>query len=394
MNTGKRCQVSVLVTSAVLWSVHAHSQDVDPVVIFNTHGSADETEWETVSGTPALEPSSVVLDNGIIRVRYPCHLGQPGEKGYLGTQKAGHVIYLKRGHEYVLAQDKDFGDWTYVGGSMVDDPTGFKILKNTPQECQIELEFDDHVMDEMTDGKMIPNAVRKRVILKRGHYGYTAKITGTTGFKGEREVGFGGTATHALNYSTRFGVLWDPSHPRQDISCNYEWLRAEGQPEGDWWGVGLAFDDSFYRLVSVRPGNRSRIRAAQFKGGLTGNLIHYAYDEAGFQTYEAYVAVVPYDGTQARTIVLEGDAATVIVPEDGKYLLLTRAAASNTVRYQIALRDLALRKGPNRIDVSDLKLRSPIVVPYSNGRTFPEDISRSYREDSEVPQRQVEAMPR
>lgn len=35
-------------------------------------------------------------------------------------QKAGHLLYLKRKGEYIHAQDEEYGDWSYIGGSTLN----------------------------------------------------------------------------------------------------------------------------------------------------------------------------------------------------------------------------------------------------------------------------------
>ncbi len=175
----------------------------EDVIIYNTNGSEDESAWTVVEDTPNnLDPTHMVLQNGLIRITYPALRGQPGTTGFTGNEKAAHLLHLKQGTEYVLAQDGDFGDWIYVGGSFTDDPTGFKIVENTSDRCKIVLEFDNHRMSA-EDNSL--NPCKKYVTLQKGHYGYTVFMEVEKASFGEYEAGFGGSASHLFTYSDRYG---------------------------------------------------------------------------------------------------------------------------------------------------------------------------------------------
>lgn len=197
---------------------------------------------------------------------------------------------------------------------------------------------------------------------------------------GEREVGFGGTKTHLFCYTNKQGILWNASKPpsaaRTDGTDDV-YLRDDGQAAGDWWGASLAFNRSYYRLVSLRPGNLAGLRTGQYSGGSTGHLIHWAFE--GVSSYEAFIAAVPYDGTMATRVTVSGGKAKVNAPQAGTYSLYTRAIVGRRHTYVPAKRGIVLRAGANTVNVAGVRLVAPILVPVSDGANLPEDISRKYR---------------
>ncbi|MGQ9620634.1 MAG: hypothetical protein ACUVTX_06560 [Bacteroidales bacterium] len=157
--------------------------------------------------------------------------------------------------------------------------------------------------------------------------------------------------------------------------------------------------NSYYRLVALKPGSpySPALRAFAFSGGCTAGLVHYTTSNS-FTDYEAYVAVVPYDGTDARNIITDGIDAIVIVPADGHYAIFTmvedlgpsedHSVGNNNQgdgrRYEIVFPDLKLKKGVNTICVKGKTLTNPIIVPIKNGKNFPQDIARKYQTLSET----------
>lgn len=360
------------------------------VVVYNTHGFEDETRWTVISGTPdTLDPVNTVIENGFIRITYPVKMGQPGKTGHFGNEKAGHLIYINTDTGYELAQDIEFGDWIYVGGSFVDDPTGFKILQNTPDICEIVLEFDNH---RMIDEDNSLNPCKKHITLRRGHYGYTISMDVQNASYGEYEAGFGGTNTHLFTYSTKYGYKWALENPAPS-GQNYQFLRKEDQQENQWWAAGIVYDNSYFRLVALKPskGHTPALRTFQFIGGLTGGIIRYSWS-SNFSDYEVYVAVVPYDGSNANKIVYNDDKATITVPENGKYAIYSKTEnlgstedrrngdkQGNSRRYDLVFNNLNLKSGKNEIELNGTKLVDAVVAPISNGLDFPEDIAKRYQ---------------
>lgn len=341
-----------------------------PVRIFNTNGSTDESAWTVVTGLPLdINPRHVVLDNGRIRVAYPPELS---------SEKAGHLLYVKGGGVWQFAGDLEYGDWTYAGSSFSDPVSNFAILENTENVVRMRLSFDFH-RHEYQDNAPFP--VHKTIVLRRGAYGYRAIIEVPSDLPGEREIGFGGTSTHLFSYTNKKGIQWNPYQPpppETTDGTDYVWIRDEGQPKGDWWAASLAFNRSYYRLVSLRLVNPAGFRTGQFSGGHTGHLIHWAFD--GFSSYEAFVAAVPYDGSMARRVTVSNGKATVYAPKAGTYNLYTRAVSGRRHTYLPAKTGLKLNAGYNTVDVKGVSLYAPILVPVSNGVNLPEDISRQYRD--------------
>jgi hypothetical protein len=330
------------------------------------HGSINETDWTLIAGQPhGLDPNRVVLENGLVRIAHP-----PGSDG----EKAGHVLYVKLGDKWELAGDLQFGDWTYVGSSFKDSLTRFEVLQNTDAVARIQLTFANHVHEFMGNA---PLPVSKTLVLHRGAPGYRVIVDVPNPLPGEREVGFGGTRTHLFSYSGKFGVLWNPYRPPTAEPTDYEWVRDEGQTSGDWWAASLAFNQSYYRLVSVRESHRGGLRTGQFAGGNTGHLIHWAF--SGMSRYEAFVAALPYDGRMARRVTVRKGLATVTVPEDGTYSLYARAVIGRRYTYIPAKTGLQLKAGSNTVSIKAVPIRAGIVVPVGNGVDFPEDISLRYR---------------
>ena len=110
-----------------------------PVRIYNTHGSATTAKWTQIEGlSDTLDPNQIIVENGLIRLTYPCNLGRNGKDPQKFDQKAGKLVYLKINGEYKLAQNEDYGDWIYVDDSMIDTLTGFKITKNTDSIMGLE----------------------------------------------------------------------------------------------------------------------------------------------------------------------------------------------------------------------------------------------------------------
>ena len=337
----------------------------DPVRLLNTQGSTNEANWTAVTGLPGgLNAKRMVLDNGLVRITYPATSDR---------ERAGHVLYVKVRGNYVPASDPQFGDWTYVGSSFTDDVTGFEILENSSEVVRVKLSFNNHVHALANN---VPLPVKKTIVLHRGANGYRAIVEVPSNVGGEREIGFSGSQTHLFSYSTKRALLWSLRIPPQFEDIDYM-LRDEGQPTGDWWSASVAFKDSFYRLVSVRPDHLGGIRTGQFVGGVTGHLIHWVFQ--GFTNYSVYIAAVPYDGRCGRRITVRGDTATVHVPVAGQYQLYSRSVDGRNSIYLPVPGLLNLVAGANAVKVVPNTLRAPIIVPYSNGVDFPEDISAQYR---------------
>lgn len=358
----------------------------EPVQIYDTHGSRNEADWTIIRGTPTnLDPQNTVLQNGLIRITYPCLDGMPGKTYPMyGGEKAGFVLWVKVNGTYINENfrngDITFGDWTYVGGSVLSDPTGFRIIENTPDKAEIQIDFANHRMQ--AERKDIPNPFNKNIILHRGHYGYVAKIN-ELGARptiewGEHEAGFGGTQHHLFTYSTSFGYLWNLSNPVK----NYQFLRDQNNGNDDLWGTGLSFDNRYYRIVALKPQGppAPTLRAYQFPGGCTAGIIRYNKYTAPWGSFEAYIGMVPYDGTDAMNITFDHDKAVVKVPKDGHYTLFSEETTDNggSKRYVRVYNDLNLGKGKNWIDIAGKILKNPIIAPLSDGINFPNDIYLRY----------------
>jgi hypothetical protein len=340
-----------------------------PVRIYDTHGSSVPGDWTVVTGSPSgLDPRNIVLSNGFIRIAYP-------PRG--SSEKAGHLLYVKAGGVYHFAGDSELGDWTYTGSSFSDPMTRFEIVTNSSEVARIRMSFDYHRHEYQGNA---PLPVRKTIVLRRGSYGYRAILEVPSDLPGEREVGFGGTSTHLFSFTGKMGILWNPYDlPSTETTdgTDYAWIRDSGQTSGDWWGASLAFNRSYYRLVSLRQSNPAGLRTGQFSSGNTGHLVHWAYD--GFSSYEAFIAAVPYDGSMARRVTVQNGVATVYAPKPGTYSLYTQKISGRRLTYGPAKTGLKLVTGYNKVNVQGLSLYAPILVPWSNGVNLPEDISRLYR---------------
>jgi hypothetical protein len=380
--TSKLLLIGVVIVIASL-SAGASS----PVRLYDTKGNLDETNWTVLTGTPtAVDPQHLVLENGNIRITYPCRKGVPGKDGEYFDNKAGHVLHLRRDGAYQLAQDAAFGDWTYVGGSFADDPTNCSVLQNSEEVVEIVLDFPNH-----KDLNGHPNGCRKHVILHRGHYGYIVRIEEEDTIEGEREAGFGNAASpdrdvpdsrHFFTYSTKAAYLWSPDDPVPGGSVShYEFLRDLDGPS-DWWGVGVAFRDSYYRFVGLKPQTPQSptIRSGSFPHGYLAGLIRYRSESMATTGYEVYIAAVPYDGSNAGKATVEGESLTVNVPRAGHYTIFSEGVTDpgGSKHYERAIKDIELTPGAHAIGIRGTTLKNPIVVPLANGRDFPEDIWKAY----------------
>lgn len=368
-----RSKLPLVALLAVLfpWAQLSAAPSTAPVHIYDTNGSSDEKQWTLVAGTPSgLNPRNIVLDNGRIRIMYP-----PSGS----TERAGHVLYVLASGKYQLAGDPVYGDWTYTGSSFTDPVSNFTVLENSGDAARLRFSFDFH-RHEYQNNVSFP--IHKTIVLRRASYGYRAILEVPSDLPGEREVGFGGTDTHFFSYTNKRGVLWNPYQPPPpppaSDGTDYEWIRDEGQAKGDWWAASLAFNRSFYRLVSLRLVNPAGLRTGQFSGGHTGHLIHWAFQ--GFASYEAFIAAVPYDGSMARRVTVQNGRATVHAPKAGTYSLYTRKVSGRRHTYVPAKTGLKLNAGYNTVDVKGISLYAPILVPVSNGVNLPEDISKPYRD--------------
>jgi len=229
----------------------------------------------------------------------------------------------------------------------------------------------------------IPNPFKKCIILLPGDYGYVAKIRELGARpdrnQGEHEVGFGGTEHHLFTYSTNFGYLWSLTDPIWD----YQFLRDQNSDNEDLWGAGISFDNRYYRIVAIKPEGppAHTIRAYQFPAGCTAGIIRYNNYAAPWGDYEAFIGMVPYDGTNAKNILVQGNTATLTVPKQGHYILYSKNAGSfksTSYRYDIVFPDLMLKAGSNTIDITGKTLLEPVIAPHSNGVVFPQDISLKY----------------
>jgi len=364
------------------------------VVIYDTHGSADEALWTPVTGdSRRIDPANTILQNGLIRIRYPARKADPRSGFSPLSERGSHVLYLNCGGEYQLVQDADFGDWTYVGGALDEAPTGFQILKNTPDECTVALEFRDHKMSAADSEKPgAPTSVTKLVTLRRGEFGYTARIRADSPYRGEREVGFGGTRTHLFTYTASMAHLWRLGANEVEGCCNYKFPKEDGSAAGDSWAVGFAPTSNYYRLIAISPTGpsaKAAIRFAQFrtmnpsKPGIAGSIIHYTREP--LQEYEAYVAAVPYDAAGTTIVAGADEQIAIHASAEGGYAIFSRATKSNPAdnaaspdNYSLAFRELHLVKGINRLPRGTTTLINPIVVPVSNGQNFPADIAATY----------------
>lgn len=340
----------------------AGAHPAEPVRIYNTHGFEDETQWTQVTGTPdSLDPRETVIQNGLIRLRYPCGRVERGE-----GQTGSWLVYLKQNGSYELAQDGQMGDWLYVGSSMVTQPTGFAVGRNEDELVSVRMEFDNHVHQKLDPP--VPCGVRKTLILASGHYGYIVHVTlSRDDLRGEKESGFGASARHRFFYNHSGG------HLRPDNTETTVYPRKQGQPD-EWWAAGLPTDKSFFRLLAVRPAFPGALRTAQWSPGMYGYFYQWIYKPA--PAFEVYIAVVPYDGRKAAEIAMEGGSAIVTVPKDGVYSIYSRG---ENALYKAVLPELALTAGTNRVALNGVTLEDPRIAPISNGRDFPEDICRNYR---------------
>ena len=73
----KNKYIKSMLRVAILLSVAQQSQaQTNPVKIFNTNGSTDESKWTIVTGKPTnLNAVNIVLQNGLIRITYPPRAG-------------------------------------------------------------------------------------------------------------------------------------------------------------------------------------------------------------------------------------------------------------------------------------------------------------------------------
>lgn len=343
------------------------SSAAEPTRIYDTGGSPEFSKWKVVTGTPSgLDPKNTVLENGLIRLTYPCDYALPPKK----EQTGGWLLHLKLNGKYELAQSKGYGDWIYVGSSVCTDPTAFRVVRNTDETVEVQMDFDRHVMENHKPP--VPCKLRKTMTLHVGHYGYVAQVALEKNDKtGEKEAGFGESLLHRFFYNER------KAHLRPDNTSVTVYLRNEGQ-SNDWWGVGIPTNNSYYRLLAVRPGVPGAIRTAQWSPGVYGFFYQWTY--AGCSRYETYIAAVPYDGTKASVITVKEGKAVVEVPQTGEYTIFSRpenAGASNAV-YTAAVSRVSLRAGINEVDLGGRSLSLPMIVPMSNGKDFPEDICRKY----------------
>lgn len=343
----------------------------DPVVIYNTHGSNNKADWTIVKGIPDnLDPEQTVIENGLIRLTYPCGLGRKVNDPKKYDQKAGNLVYLKIKDEYVLAQNIDFGDWIYVGESVVTEPTGFKIIKNSDDIAQFEMSFDNHLFKGGSVFKYDPasgNPFKKSVTLYRGHYGYVVHIDIERDIPGEREAGFGLASNPTFYYCT------DNGHMRPDMTTIYIYPRQVDEMK-NYWSAGITPENSFYRFISVRPKYPHAIRSGQWSPGQIGAFYRWAYQGLD---YEAYIAVVPYDADKANEISVVDNMVKVEVPVDGQYSIFGQKEDG---LYEPVIKGIWLRKGKNDIKLGkSISLKNPIIAPIANGVDFPEDISRIYQ---------------
>lgn len=344
---------------------------ISPLVrIYNTHGKTDFKEWTQVKGIPeTLDPTQTVVENGLIRLTFPCNLGRRGGDTKRFDQKAGHLVYLKIGGKYKLAQNADFGDWIYAGDSVIDTLTGFMIIKNTDDVVQFQMSFDNHYFKGGSVIKLDPNSknpIKKTVTLYRGHYGYVVHVDIERDLPGEREAGFGLADKPTFYYNPETG------HQRPDNKTTYIYLRQPGEMK-NFWGTGIAPQKEFFRFLAVRPEYPHAIRSAQWSEGQIGAFYRWVLNGLA---YEAYIAVVPYDASKAREITVVENIASVEVPSNGKYSIFSK----KDQLYEPVLKNIKLKKGKNKIKLPDnMKLDNPIIVPISNGKDFPEDIYALYQ---------------
>jgi len=341
-----------------------------PVRIYNTHGSADSAQWTRVVGlSDTLDPNQIIVENGLIRLTYPCNLGRNGKDSQKFDQKAGNLVYLKLNGEYKLAQNEDYGDWIYVDDSMIDTLTGFKITKNTDSIVEFKMFFDHHYAYGGNQLKFDPNSenpVVKTVTLCRGHYGYLIHVDLKRNLPGEREAGFGMAEKPTFYYNPETG------HQRPDNKTTYLYLRQVGEMK-NFWGVGIAPQKEFYRFVSVSPEFPHAIRSAQWHEGQIGAFYRWTLEGLA---YEAYIAVVPYNASAARDITITDHMATVNVPADGIYSIFSK----KDQLYELILKDIRLNKGKNSVKLpNNVNPEDAIIVPITSGKDFPEDIYAEYQ---------------
>ncbi|MCF7838498.1 MAG: hypothetical protein K9N49_07690 [Candidatus Marinimicrobia bacterium] len=332
-----------------------------PVRIYDTRGLDDATQWVPVAGTPEdLDPRRTVIENGLVRLTYPAGKAAQGQ-----GQTGSWLLFLNREGRYQPAQDVLMGDWLYVGSSLTTAPTGFRVLQNSAEIVEVRLDFDDHVQGNLDPP--VPCGVRKTLILAAGHYGYVVHVDlARDDLRGEKESGFGASARHQFFYNRRGG------HLRPDNTDRTVYPRRPGELT-EWWAAGLPTDDSYYRLLAVRPAYPGALRTAQWSPGIYGYFYHWIWDPA--PAFEVYIAAVPYDGRQAAEITIEDDSAVVTVPRDGVYTVYSRG---ENALYTAALVELTLAAGTHRLPLAGQALHDPRIAPISNGSDFPDDVCRQY----------------
>jgi hypothetical protein len=343
------------------------------VRIFDTHGSADTTEWTTLpdtaewSGPDAKDMAMrTVIDNGTIRIAYPCNYAYSGN----GDQKGGFLFYVKLNGQWTLAQDRNYGDWFYVVAGIETEPTAFRILENEAQECKVQMEFGNHANTWANPN--VPFTTNKTIIVRPGEYGYTIRVwLSNSSISGEKESGFGPTTQHNFFYSEKIGYM----RPYNSSGGAYYKYVRDDEETGSYWGCALPSGNTFYRLICVNSEHPAAIRLAQWGNPTQAYGYFYQWLLRPCPEYRCYIAAVPYDGSQSRDITVSGGNASVNVPADGVYAIYSQTGDD---QYSPAMNECALSAGSNSVPLNGVSLNSPIIVPISNGTDFPDDLWNAY----------------
>ena len=311
-----------------------------PVVLYDTHGSSDESTWTEID-TLGYQPANVrdlVLDNGLTRVTYE----------FLNdNQQGSHSVYLRHEGNLTRLTSPWYGDYTYWVSTIVEPAISAEASRVGDDLIEITYAFDHAPTAPWVDSV----SLTKRVALARCQPGMFVKFEGDPiNVPGEREFGIGRATP--INFSeASLGV-----HPIAQRHVNMGLMTTEpGQPA---WAAGLDPDGFMRVLALVRP---MITLSYQFDPAHQGRVVVNQFEEAATEgDYQAFLGGRPFD---TEGMFVEGESAggyvfsdtdasdgeyqwlpfgnatefSFSVAEDGVYALWLRARSAVTPEIELTL---------------------------------------------------------
>ena len=205
--------------------------------------------WVLVNGGAHLHVGAINPQDEVVITNGRVCLSLVGSQ----QQRAGILMEVRVKNQWQPATSTYYGDWTYLGSSVITQPTKVEVLSWSPREASIRWTFGNNIAGAEVGGVNSPYPFTKTVWLRRNEYGYFAWIEPLTelpreswylGVLSEHEIGFGGIWGPGT-VQTAEGLIYT-----QDLENTYEVNLSEEVDAADFRHSG----DLFKRVLVPLPG--------------------------------------------------------------------------------------------------------------------------------------------